>query len=144
MGRAPPTELCPGWGRPGSSRTSSPGAGTRRHQGGHARLGEGLGSPTAPQATAGAGVRFDVPATAAALVAQCWRGRAVHRPVRERATLARLGARRQRGAKGARDVARAGSGSGLAWGTTGVCLGNTMTSNVSKGEDDGGNGYAHN
>src|SRR5262245_60647151 len=70
----------------------------------------------------------DVPATAAAMGSQCLRGRAVSPPVRERSTLARLVERRKSGAKGGREVASSGRGSGRAFGTTGVVIQDKTTS----------------
>src|SRR5262249_17463330 len=51
---------------------------------------------------------------------QCLCGKSVSNPVREHSTLSRLVERRQRGAKGAREVASSGRGAGLAFGTMDV------------------------
>ena len=77
------------------------------------------------------------PATAAAMVAQGWRGRAVRDPVRERSPRARLVARRKRGAQGARSVASADRVAGLAFGPPGGFIGDKYDVHVSQGEYGG-------
>ena len=74
-------------------------------------MGEGRGSQGAAVQRGGQRAVAG-PATAAAMVAQGWRGRAVRTPVREHSPRARLVARRQRGAQGAREVASAGQSRG--------------------------------
>jgi len=75
----------------------------------------------------------EVPATAAAMVAQFWGGRSGRNPVRERVPLARLVARRKRDAKGAKEAASSGRVSGLAFGTTAVGIQDATTPMVLRG-----------
>ena len=134
--RATPPARRPGWGRPGASRTRRPGGGRCATQAVTRCWARAWGSQGAAVQSGGQRAVAG-PATAAAMVAQGWRGRAVRNPVRARSTRARLVARRKRGAQGAREVASAGRVAGLAFGPPGVFIGDKYDVNVSQGEYGG-------
>jgi len=130
--RATPTELRPCLGRPVSSSSSQPCGGLCATKAVTRCWSSAWGSQAA-SVKRYCQHAVEVPATAAALVSQFFRSRSVSRPVRERSTLARLVARRNSGAKGAREVASSGRTSGLAFGTTGIFIGDTTTSRSLRG-----------
>jgi hypothetical protein len=119
--RTTPTAPRPCWDSPVSSRLRMPWGGRCAARAVTRCRSRPCGSQVA---SVNRGCRRSVegPATAAAMVSQFLRGRSVSKPVTERSTRSRLVERRNLSAKGAREVARAGNGSGLACGPTGVCI----------------------
>ena len=117
--RAPPTARRPCVGRPGSARPRRPWGGLCATQV-RRRCWARAWASQVTSVQRGGKRAVDVPATAAAMVSQCLCGKSVSNPVREHSTLSRLVERRQRGAKGAREVASSGSVAGLAFGTMDV------------------------
>jgi len=124
--RATPTEPRPCLGSPVASSTRSPGGGLGAARA-RTRCASRAWSSHVASVKRCCKRAVEVPATAAAMVAQFWGGRSGRNPVRERVPLARLVARRKRDAKGAKETASSGSVPGLAFGTTGVFIWQKMT-----------------